>query len=46
MTEGREGVGYAHSSEDVKDSITLTERRGITLTLSLKEGENGRLSCD
>ncbi len=36
-------VGDAHSSDDVKDNITLTKPRGITLTLPPKEEGTGRL---
>lgn len=32
MKEGREVVGGAYSSEDDRDNITLSERRGSALT--------------
>jgi group II intron reverse transcriptase/maturase len=38
-------VGDVHSSDDVRDSTTLTERRGIALTMPPKKGRTGRLSC-
>lgn len=35
--QASEGVGYAHSTADSKDSITLQEGRGIAKSIALNE---------
>ncbi len=43
MKEGKEAVGGAYSSEDDRDNITLSERRGSTLAVFLKKGGRVKL---